>query len=91
MSTSMKALMIATEESRFGNIYYTKRGHGSPVLLSHDALPGSSGYEWNKVDKLIATEHTVYTIDLLGYGRSDKSGIRSSEDLPLSKYPEPDN
>ena len=62
-------------KSRFGNIYYTKRGHGSPVLLIHDALPGSSGYEWNKVDKLIATEHTVYTIDLLGYGRSDKAGM----------------
>lgn len=62
-------------KSRFGNIYYTKRGHGSPVLLIHDALAGSSGYEWNKIDKLIATEHTVYTIDLLGYGRSDKSGL----------------
>lgn len=62
-------------KSKFGNIYYTKRGHGSPVLLIHDALPGSSGYEWNKVDKLLATEHTVYTIDLLGYGRSEKPGI----------------
>lgn len=62
-------------KSKFGNIYYTKRGKGSPVLLIHDSLPGSSGYEWNKVDKLLATEHTVYTIDLLGYGRSDKPGM----------------
>lgn len=62
-------------KSRFGNIYYTKRGKGTPVLLIHDALPGSSGYEWNKIDKLLATEHTVYTIDLLGYGRSDKPGM----------------
>lgn len=61
--------------SKFGKIYYTKHGSGSPVLLIHDSLPGSSGYEWNRVEKLIAMEHTVYTIDLLGFGRSDKPGI----------------
>lgn len=62
-------------KSKFGNIYYNKRGHGTPLLLIHDSLPGSSGYEWNKIDKLLATEHTVYTIDLLGFGRSDKPGL----------------
>lgn len=62
-------------DSKFGKIYYTKHGFGSPVLLIHDSLPGSSGYEWNRVEKLIAMEHTVYTIDLLGFGRSDKPGI----------------
>ena len=60
---------------RFGRIYYTKRGKGSPILLIHDALPGASGYEWNHVEKELATEHTVYTIDLLGCGRSEKPGI----------------
>lgn len=60
---------------RFGNIYYTKKGKGSPVLLIHDALPGASGYEWNKIEKELAADHTVYTIDLLGCGRSEKPGI----------------
>lgn len=60
---------------RFGKIYYTKRGEGSPILLIHDMLPGSSGYEWNRIEKELATEHTVYTIDLLGCGRSEKPGI----------------
>ena len=60
---------------RFGKVYYTKTGKGSPVLLVHDMMPGSSGYEWNKVVKALSTEHTVYTIDLLGCGRSDKPGI----------------
>ncbi len=60
---------------RFGEIYYTKKGKGSPVLLIHDLLPGSSGYEWNKVEEALALEHTVYTIDLLGCGRSEKPGI----------------
>ena len=62
-------------EWRFGNIYYTKKGTGSPILLIHDTLPGASGYEWNKIENELASEHTVYTIDLLGCGRSDKPGI----------------
>lgn len=62
-------------EWRFGKIYYTKRGHGKPILLIHDTLPGSSGYEWNKIEKDLAKKYTVYTIDLLGYGRSEKPGM----------------
>ena len=27
---------------RFGDIYYTKKGKGSPILLIHDMLPGGS-------------------------------------------------
>lgn len=60
---------------RFGKIHYTKRGKGSPILLIHDTTPGASGYEWNKIEKQLAMEHTVYNVDLLGWGRSDKPGI----------------
>ena len=60
---------------RFGKIYYTKRGSGSPILLIHDTMPGASGYEWSRIEKQLATEHTVYTLDLLGCGRSEKAGI----------------
>lgn len=38
-------------------------------------MPGASGYEWNAIEKQLATEHTVYTIDLLGCGRSEKPDI----------------
>lgn len=62
-------------EWRLGDIYYTKKGEGTPILLIHDLLPGASGYEWNRIEKELATEHTVYTIDLLGCGRSAKPGI----------------
>lgn len=62
-------------EWRFGKVYYTKKGKGSPLLLVHDMLPGASGYEWSRVEKELAMEHTVYTVDLLGCGRSDKPGI----------------
>lgn len=60
---------------RFGKIYYTKQGSGQPLLLIHDLLPGGSGYEWTKVEDKLSEQYTVYTIDLLGCGRSDKPKI----------------
>ena len=60
---------------RYGDIYYTKKGKGSPVLLIHDMEPYSSAYEWNKVINHLARNNTVYAIDLLGCGRSDKPNL----------------
>lgn len=58
-----------------GRMFYTKTGSGSPVLLIHDLNPTSSGYEWTEIIEELSTSHTVYTIDLLGCGRSDKPNI----------------
>jgi len=55
---------------RFGNIHYTKTGTGKPLLLIHDLTACSSGYEWNQIE-----EYTVYTLDLLGCGRSEKPDL----------------
>lgn len=60
---------------RFGQVYYTQRGQGTPILLIHDLNPGGSAYEWHKIEKELVQNHTVYTIDLLGCGRSDKPSI----------------
>lgn len=57
---------------RHGKIYYTKTGSGSPLLLIHDLHPASSLQEWAKVIEQLAKDHTVYAVDLLGCGRSDK-------------------
>lgn len=62
-------------EWRFGNIYYTKKGSGNPVLLIHDLDPGSSDLEWSEMVQKLSTKNTVYTIDLLGFGRSDKPNL----------------
>lgn len=59
-----------------GNIFYTKTGSGKPILLIHDTDSGASGEEWVKVAKKLAKNNTVYTIDLLGCGRSDKPSIQ---------------
>lgn len=55
-----------------GKIYYTKRGTGSPILLIHELNPISSSYEWCRFAKKLEKKHTVYTLDLLGCGRSEK-------------------
>lgn len=62
-------------EWRFGKIYYRKKGHGTPLLLIHDLTVYSSAYEWNKVIDELAKTYTVYAIDLLGCGRSEKPRI----------------
>jgi pimeloyl-ACP methyl ester carboxylesterase len=60
---------------KYGDIYYTKSGKGKPILLIHDLDATSSSYEWNKIIKKLAKKNTVYAIDLLGCGRSEKPNI----------------
>ena len=60
---------------KYGNIYYTKSGKGKPVLLIHDLDSPSSSYEWEAVIKKLSEDHTVYAIDLLGCGRSEKPNM----------------
>lgn len=60
---------------RLGNIHYTKAGNGKPLLLVHDLSFASSGYEWNQVIAKLKGHYTVYTIDLLGCGRSEKPNL----------------
>lgn len=60
---------------RFGKIYYEKTGSGSPLLLIHDLAPYASSFQWNQLVSKLSKNHTVYTIDLLGCGRSDHPNI----------------
>lgn len=62
-------------EWRFGKIFYTKEGSGKPILLIHDLNTASSGYEWHKLTRHLSKTNTVYTIDLLGCGRSHQPDI----------------
>lgn len=57
---------------RFGNIYYTKSGAGKPLLLIHNLDAASSSYEWHQIISHLQKDYTVYAIDLLGCGRSEK-------------------
>lgn len=78
-SSTIKNLLHADETSfykwRFGKVFYTKQGSGSPLLLIHDITPYGSAHEWKNLINALSAKHTVYTIDLLGCGRSDKPKI----------------
>ena len=60
---------------RLGDIHYTKTGTGKPLLLIHDLTHASSGTEWEPMIPMLKDHYTVYTIDLLGCGRSEKPNL----------------
>ena len=66
---------------RFGKIKYDKKGKGSPLLFIHDLTVGSSSYEYHRLINNLTDNHEVYTLDLLGYGLSDKPSITYTNNL----------
>ena len=72
--------LIGGEEGGFDwrdrRVAFTKRGNGPPILLIHGIHASAWSYEWrNNVDALAKT-NTVYALDLLGFGMSDRPAIR---------------
>ena len=72
--------MIGGEEGTFRwrghKVFYTRRGTGSPLLLVHSIHAAASSFEWREVVDALAANHTVYTIDLVGFGLSDRPRAR---------------
>lgn len=52
-------------------LYYTRTGHGSPVVLLHGGLANSD--YWGNQVKALAAKHTVITLDSRGHGRSSRN------------------
>src|SRR5919206_1452874 len=81
------ASFIGGEEGWFDwhghRIFYTRRGGGTPLLLIHSVHPAASSFEWRSNVDALAESHTVYTIDLLGFGCSDRPDVRYSARLYL--------
>lgn len=61
-------------EWKHGNIFYKKQegGNGRPIVLIHDLYPDQSGEQFEKLALQLSQKRTVYTMDLLGCGRSEK-------------------
>lgn len=57
-------------------VAYTRHGAGTPVLLVHGIYAGASSYEWRHTVDALAARYTVYTLDLLGFGRSARPNLR---------------
>lgn len=64
-------------------VAYTRQGSGPPVLLLHAPGPGSWSWEWHRNARVLGGSHTVYALDFLGFGRSDRPAIRYSAALYL--------
>lgn len=61
-----------TYEWRLGKVAYSVKGSGKPLVLIHGAAPGSSSAVWMKNVKALSENYRVYTLDLLGYGSSER-------------------
>ena len=62
-------------------VTFTRHGQGSPVLLVHGMYAGASSLEWRHTIPALAERHTVFALDLLGFGRSDRPAARYSPGL----------
>lgn len=51
-------------------LHVEEQGKGDPVLLLHGL--GASSYSWRHIAPALARTHRVITLDLRGFGRSDK-------------------
>lgn len=51
-------------------LYVEEQGRGAPIVLLHGL--GGSGYSWHRQVPELARSHRVITLDLRGFGRSDK-------------------
>jgi pimeloyl-ACP methyl ester carboxylesterase len=56
----------------YGRVHYQRRGMGDPLLLVHDVYPGASQDEFARNLDALSRRFTVYAIDLLGFGESDR-------------------
>ncbi|MCI8887486.1 MAG: alpha/beta fold hydrolase [Hungatella sp.] len=76
ISATSKSLLDKSQMNcfhwRMGNIYYTTSGSGKPLLLVHDLDSAASSYEWHKIRSALEKKYTVYSLDLLGCGESEK-------------------
>ncbi|HZF68436.1 MAG TPA: alpha/beta fold hydrolase [Gemmatirosa sp.] len=72
--------LIGGEEGWFPwrghRVAWTRRGQGPAMVLVHAIHAAAWSYEWRRVVDGLAASHTVWTIDLLGFGRSDRPRMR---------------
>ncbi|HET9684597.1 MAG TPA: alpha/beta fold hydrolase [Gemmatimonadaceae bacterium] len=57
-------------------VAYTRHGNGEPVLLVHGIYAGASSNEWRHTVDALAERYTVFAVDLIGFGRSDRPRLR---------------
>lgn len=64
-----------------GDIFYTVRGRGAPLLLIHGVYAGASSFEYRHVFEALSHQFRVYALDLLGFGQSSHPSIFYTPEL----------
>lgn len=62
-------------------IFVTELGSGPEILLVHGIYSGASSYEFRKLAPLLARDHRVVALDLLGCGLSAMPDLAYSSEL----------
>jgi pimeloyl-ACP methyl ester carboxylesterase len=70
-------------EWRGHRIAYFVRGSGPPLVLVHGIHAAAWSYEWRDNVEALARTHTVYALDLLGFGCSARPALRYTARLYL--------
>jgi pimeloyl-ACP methyl ester carboxylesterase len=80
--------LIGGDEGGFSwrgrRVAFTKRGDGPPILFLHNIGPASWSHEWRANLDYFAKSNTVFTLDLLGFGRSDRPPVRYTARMYIS-------
>jgi pimeloyl-ACP methyl ester carboxylesterase len=66
---------------REGDLFYTKKGDGPAIVLLHGLYPGAGIFEWRSNFDPLSENFTVYALDWLGFGLSDKPKIQYTSAL----------
>ncbi|MEO1205869.1 MAG: alpha/beta hydrolase [Pseudomonadota bacterium] len=61
---------VTTPASGTINLYAEEHGHGRPILMIHGLA--ASTYTWRNIVPTLARKNRVITLDMKGFGRSDK-------------------
>lgn len=69
-STAGVYIPLTTRTGETVQLYAEEYGQGRPILMLHGL--GASTYTWRKIVPALARTHRVITLDLKGFGRSDK-------------------
>ena len=59
----------------YGRVAFYRMGRGEPLLLIHNPNAGGSSWEWRKIFPDLANHFTVYALDLLGFGLSERPNV----------------
>jgi pimeloyl-ACP methyl ester carboxylesterase len=53
-------------------VRYTSMGSGPPIVLVHGLHAAASSFEMRNIFEPLSQQHTVYAVDLLGFGKSER-------------------